>query len=112
MDDHPEMTQDDVALYFSARPEGALIFGQTALSKKLKQRPELEARVASNPTALSGKRLRVTTCPDVERCLILWVNHMRQRGEVVNGHMLRVMRGKFVDDMQVPENERLHQEEL
>lgn len=107
MDEHPEMTQDDIALHFANRPEGALIFGQTALSKKLKQRPELEARVGSNPTALSGKRLRVTTRPDVERCLVLWVNHMRQRGEVVNGHMLRIVRGKFEDDLQVPENQRL-----
>lgn len=107
MDEHVGVRQDDIVNYFATREEGALIFTQSALSKKLSKRSELEARVASNPTALSGKRPRIVTCPDVERCLVLWVNHMLQRGEVVNGHMLRIVRGKFEEDQQVPEEQRL-----
>jgi hypothetical protein len=35
------------------------------------------------------QRLRVVTRPDVERALILWVRHMEERGETVNGPMLK-----------------------
>lgn len=107
MDEHVGIRQDDVVHYFATRQEGALVFTQSALSKNLARRPELEARASSNPTALSGKRLRVVTHPGVERCLVLWVNHMLARGEVVNSHMLRTVREKFEEEMQVPEDQRL-----
>ncbi|KAG2080299.1 hypothetical protein BD769DRAFT_1556561 [Suillus cothurnatus] len=58
---------------------GALAFSQSALSRALKRRPELEARINSNPNALSSKRPSVVTRPDVEQALFTWVKHMEIR---------------------------------
>lgn len=107
MDEHAAIRQDDVVHYFANHKEGTLVFTQSALSKNLARRPQLLARASSNLVALSGKHLRVVTHPGVERRLVLWVNHMLARGEVVNSHMLRTVRKKFEEEMQVQENQRL-----
>ena len=57
---HP-INQGQVVRYFATRPEGALLFTQRTLSRKLKERPEMEARMQSHPNALSCKRPRVVT---------------------------------------------------
>ena len=49
---------------------------------------ELESHGDSNPSALSSKRPRIVTHPDVERALYLWVLHMEEEKEMVNGPML------------------------
>jgi Tc5 transposase DNA-binding domain len=73
----------------------------------VKARSDLEKRAASYPNALSSKCPRVVTCPDVERALVLWVHHMEEKGEIVNGPMLREKRAKFEDQFDVPETEWL-----
>ena len=49
------INQGDVVNYFATRPEDALFFSQSTLSRKLKQRSEMEERVQSNSNALSSK---------------------------------------------------------
>ena len=52
---HP-INQGEVVRHFATRREpGALLFSQSTLSRKLQQRADLEARVHSNPNALSSK---------------------------------------------------------
>ena len=68
---HP-IKQVDVVNYFATRPEGPLIFTQSTLSRKLRHRPEIEARVSSNANALSSKQPRVVTRPDVDRAALFW----------------------------------------
>ncbi|KAJ7679949.1 hypothetical protein B0H17DRAFT_1138859 [Mycena rosella] len=88
VDKHPSMTQKEVVTHFRTLATGALVFSQETLSRKLNpaKRQELEARVGSNPTALSSKRERVVTRPDVERAMILWVQSMEDdKGETVTG---------------------------
>ena len=63
------INQGDVVKYFATRPQGALLFSQSTLSRKLRQRPAMEARVESIPNALSCKRPRVVTRPDVDRSI-------------------------------------------
>jgi hypothetical protein len=82
------INQGEVVKYFATRPQGALVFSQATLSRKLRQRPDMEACVESNPNALSSKRPRIVTRPDVDHVLWLWVQQMNQKGEVVNGPML------------------------
>ncbi|KAI0078040.1 hypothetical protein K474DRAFT_1683959 [Panus rudis PR-1116 ss-1] len=65
------------------------------------------AHAEANPSALSAKRVRVVTRPDVEKSLYLWVKHMEEKGEHVTGHMLVEKRRRFEEMMNVPENERL-----
>jgi len=77
--------QVDMVEYFATRPEGPLIFTQSTLSH-----PKMEARVHSNPNALSSKQPCIVTRPEVDRALWLWVQHMEQKGEVVNAAMLVV----------------------
>jgi hypothetical protein len=48
--------------------------------------------------------------PDVERALFLWVKHMEEKGETVNGPMLVTKRGKFEDSFNVPDDECLRGE--
>jgi len=55
--------QVGVVEYFATRPEGPLIFTQSTLSRKLQHSSEMEARVHSNPNALSSKRPRIVTRP-------------------------------------------------
>ncbi|KAJ7584558.1 hypothetical protein C8J56DRAFT_789658, partial [Mycena floridula] len=106
-DSHPGIKQGNVVKHFATRREGALIFTQSALSKKLSARTVLEARVDSNPTALSSKRPRVVTRPDVERALLLWFHGMEDRGETVSGLMLGEKHHRFEKLFDVPEAECL-----
>jgi hypothetical protein len=79
IDTHPHQSQAETVLHFEKELTGALAFSQSALSRTLKRRPELEARINSNPNALSSKCPRVVTRPDVERALFTWVKHMEIR---------------------------------
>ena len=101
------INQRKVVLYFATRPEGALSFTQSTLLRKLQHRSEMEAWVHSNPNALSSKWPRITTRPDVDRALWLWVQHMEQKQEVVNSGMLVAKWAAFEEIMNVPEAERL-----
>lgn len=107
VDEHPRVSQGEIVRHFASKTDGALIFTQSTLSRKLKLHPELEKRVASYPNALSSKHARIVTRPDVERALILWVKHMEEKGETVNGPMLKAKRSKFEEQFDVPELERL-----
>jgi hypothetical protein len=73
------ISQWDVVNYFATRPEGALHFTQSTLSQKLQHHSEMEARVHSNPNALSSKQPCVITRPDVDHALWLWVAHMEKK---------------------------------
>jgi hypothetical protein len=107
VDMHHNVPQAQVVQHFKSLESGALIFTQSTLSRKLRERPEMEARQNDNPNALSSKRPRVVTRPDVERAIILWIRHMENKGETVTGPMLREKRKKFEDEFDVPEKERL-----
>jgi len=107
IDDHPDMGQAAVVEHFASKIDGALIFTQSTLSRKIKMRPELEERVNSNPNALSAKRARIVTRPDIERALVLWFKQMEAKQETVTGPMLREKRKRFEEMFGVPENERL-----
>ncbi|KAG2114090.1 hypothetical protein BD769DRAFT_1489751 [Suillus cothurnatus] len=56
IDTHPHQSQAEIVLHFENELTGVLAFSQSALSRALKRRPELEARINSNPNALSSKR--------------------------------------------------------
>jgi len=107
IDSHPDVSQSEVVRHFSTLRTGALIFEQSTLSRKLRDRAKMEARVNDNPAALSSKRPRIVTRPDVERALVLWVQHMEGEGQTVSGPMLREKRKQFEDEFEVPERERL-----
>jgi Tc5 transposase DNA-binding domain len=107
MDDHPDLGQTNIVNHFRTLQEGALIFSQSALSRNIKRRQELEAWAGSTPTALSSKRVRVVTQPDVEKSLILWIRHLEEMGETVTGPMLLAKRQIFEALLNVPEMERL-----
>jgi len=81
------LPQDRVVEHFKTLQDGALEFTQSTLSRKLKARLNLEERGKSHPNALSGKRARVVTSPEVEKALVLWVRSMEGKGETVNGPM-------------------------
>lgn len=108
MDDQPTMNQAEVVQHFRSLKKGTLTFTQSTLSRKVKKRAELEARVGSNPNALSSKRARVVTRPDVKRALVKWVRHMEEvKGETVSGPMLHEKRARFEEKLGVPAEERL-----
>jgi hypothetical protein len=109
IDEHPWMTQQAVVNYFKTLHTGALVFTQETLSRNLKpdRCKEREVQATANPTALSSKRPRIVTRPDVERALVLWVHSMEDRGETVTGDMLIEKRRRFEDGFNVPEEERL-----
>lgn len=107
VDLYPNVSQADIVRHFSTLATGALVFDQSTLSRKLRDCTKMEARVNSNPTALSSKRPRIVTRPDVERALYLWILHMENKRETVTGPMLREKRSRFEDEFQVPEKERL-----
>jgi hypothetical protein len=107
IDEHPGIKQTDVVKHFSTLKTGALEFKQSALSKKLQKRHEMEARATANPTALSSKRPRVVTRPDVERAVLLWFRSMQEHGETVSGLMLSEKRTRFEKLLEVPDEERL-----
>lgn len=107
IDEHPSVSQEEVVQHFAALHTGALEFTQPTLSRKLKARTNLEQRIDDNPSALSSKRPRIVTRPDVEKALIIWVRAMGDKGEYVTGTMLREKRKRFEDLLGVPEEERL-----
>jgi hypothetical protein len=104
IDAHPAISQCDIVNHFKSLQSGALIFTQLTLSRKLKECSTLEARINDNPNALSSKWLRTVTRPDVDRALFLWVKQMEEKGEHVNGPMLKEKRQKFEELLEVPEN--------
>jgi hypothetical protein len=112
VDSHPTVSQTEIIEHFKSLKSGALNFTQSTLSHKLREHPKMEARINDNPNALSLKRPRIVTRPDVECALILWVKHMESRRETVTGPMLREKRKRFEDEFDVPENERLSGEWL
>ena len=103
----PPINQGQVVNHFATKPKGALLFTQSTLSRKLQQRAEMEARVDSNPNALSSKRPCVVTSPTVEHALKVWVQQIELKGETVNGGMLIAKRKYFEETMGIPEDERL-----
>ncbi|KAF5350334.1 hypothetical protein D9758_012795 [Tetrapyrgos nigripes] len=111
IDKHRGARQDAVSLYFANRTQdegGALILSQSTVSRIRKNRNELRARAAMNPTALSAKKERAVQRPDVERCLYLWVRHIEdEKCETVSGPMLQEKRAEFEEGLGVPQEERL-----
>jgi hypothetical protein len=107
IDEHPDVSQGDVVNHFRTLRDGALVFTQSTLSRKLKDRAKLEERMTSFPNALSSKRMRVVTQPDVECALVLWIQHMEKKNEQVNGPMLQEKRSRFEKLFNVPDNEWL-----
>jgi len=108
-DQNQPVSQDATVKHFRNLREGALIFDQASLSRHLtkKGRQKDQERLAATPTALSAKKARIVTRPDVEEALRLWVEHMERRRETVTGAMLVEKRARFEDKLNVPENERL-----
>lgn len=107
IDEHPGLSQDAIVTDFKSRAAGALIFDQSTLSQKIKKRCRLEERVNDHPNALSFRRQCIVTHPDVERALFLWVKHMEEKGETMNGPMLVAKRTRFEDQFNVPAEEHL-----
>ncbi|KIK13080.1 hypothetical protein PISMIDRAFT_119583, partial [Pisolithus microcarpus 441] len=66
VDSHPNASQVDIVRHFSSLATGALLFDQSTLSWKLRDRLKMEARIDTNPLALSSKRPWVVTQPDIE----------------------------------------------
>ena len=108
-DSNQPISQEEVVKHFVSRADGALRFSQSALSRHLSKKghEEDQARLAASPTALSGKKARIVTRPDVERALVLWVKHMEEKLEHVTGAMLVAKRAKFEEKLGVPDVERL-----
>ncbi|KAJ8094181.1 hypothetical protein PM082_023390 [Marasmius tenuissimus] len=88
MEDHPNVKQKDVVHHFANCAEAVLKFTQGALLKKLQKKDELCAHASSDPTALSSKRARIVTRPDVEEVLIIWQSSMEKRLMSVTSLML------------------------
>ena len=107
IDEHPTTSQADVVQHFATKHTGALVFTQSTLSRKLKTHTNLEQRVHDNPSALSSKRPRIVTRPDVEKALVCWIRAMEDKQEHFTGPMLREKRRRFEDLLDVPEEERL-----
>jgi len=85
IDEHPGTSQDAIVQHFKTLPDGALIFDQSTLSRKLKDQQKLEEHAHGFPNALSSKRLHIVTSPAVDWALFLWVKHMEEKGEHVTG---------------------------
>ena len=67
----------------------------------------MEGRINDNPAALSSKWPCIVTCPQVERALVSWIQHIEAIGEAVTGPMLQEKCKHFKDELQVSEEERL-----
>ncbi|TFK71321.1 hypothetical protein BDN72DRAFT_895693 [Pluteus cervinus] len=80
---HPHLTQENIVAHFATRKEGPLKFSQGAFSRNWAKRDEFEERAAAYPNALSAKRLRIVTRPDVERALYLWFRNMEEQRKLV-----------------------------
>ena len=89
--------------------DGTLIFNQSTFSWHLSKKgwDADEHKLESFLTALSSKRIQVVVCPDVENCFVLWVKHMEERKETVNGAMLIAKCEKFENALKVLEKERM-----
>ena len=107
MDDHPLLSQEEIVRYFQEKFDGALEFLQSALSRNWKCQQELEERTQSTPMALSSKCVQVVTHPDVERALVLWIQHIEEMGKTYTGDMLQVKRKRFEILLQVPKDQQL-----
>ena len=107
VDEHPYATQAETVKHFATRPEGALMFDQGTLSRNLGKRSRRESEVAENPAALSSKRARVVTRPDVDRALWMWVQDRMSKSRAVSGPVLSEKRRIFEEKFQVPDAERL-----
>lgn len=110
VDTHPHSRHQDIVAFFTNRKGGALLFTQPTLSQKLAARPVVEALAKENPNALSSKKSRVVTHPEVERVIVLWYQNMQSRGETVTGAMLMEKRRRIEDMMDVPDTQRLEGE--
>jgi hypothetical protein len=109
MEEH-SLSQKQAAAYFATRSDkegGKLSFTQSALSKKLKRKEEICALVAADPNALSMKRARVFTCPEVDAALSLWARDMEEKRRTVTGAMLVEQRKRFEAALNIPEERRL-----
>ena len=107
VDDHPGLHQRQIVEHFKTLPIGALIFNQSTLARKLSKRSEMEDRVKSYPNALSGKKARSVTRPDVEQALVLWMNHVQEKCLAVTGPLLQEKRSQFEKEFNVPPEEQL-----
>ncbi|KAI0688804.1 hypothetical protein C8T65DRAFT_551116, partial [Cerioporus squamosus] len=107
IDDHPHMTQNQVVKHFGSLKTGRLVFTQGALSKNLKRRGELEKQSDGCANAVSMKRRRVVTAPEVDTALEMWTKNMEARGETYTGGMLVEKRRRFEEQLGIPEERRL-----
>lgn len=107
VDKHPHATQAEVVKHFATRQEGALSFDQGSLSRNLRKRSHREAEVTANPAALSSKRARIVTRPDVDQALWKWVQDRMSKSRTVSGPELSEKRKIFEERFKVPEVERL-----
>ncbi|KAJ7763933.1 hypothetical protein B0H14DRAFT_2307236, partial [Mycena olivaceomarginata] len=106
-DKHPLADQPDIMKHFATRREGALLFTQSTLSRKLRDRAAIEKCADETLNALSAKKSCVTTRPDVERCVVEWYQAMQGRKETVTGAMLMEKQRRIEERLDVPEAERL-----
>lgn len=107
IDAHPDMSQTDIVAHFGTKKDRALLFTQSTLSRKLKERPAVEARAKTTPNALSMKRERLVTQPAVESALVKWCRSMEERGESYTGPMLVEKQKRFENLLDIPLEERL-----
>lgn len=108
-DTNPSLTQEEIVKYFANKEDGALIFSQPTLCRHLskKGREADNARLDESANALSSRRARVVTRPDIDKALMYWFLHMEEKGELVSGPMLIAKREKLEIRLEVPEEERL-----
>lgn len=106
---YPNISQLQVVKHFASLSEGALFFSQGSLSRHLSSegRKEDQEKAAATSNALSSKRARIVTRPDVEKALIFWVKHMERKREQVTGPMLAAKRTTFEVTLNVPVDERM-----
>ncbi|KAF9220327.1 hypothetical protein BS17DRAFT_714965, partial [Gyrodon lividus] len=108
-DHHQLISKDDVVKYFAQKNDSVLIFIQSSLSCHLSENGHKEDKrwLESNPTALSAKRARIVTRPDVAAALFKWVKHVEEKGKHVSGAMLMTKHETFEEALNVPKEERL-----
>ena len=108
-DSHPGISQGDVVKHFAARKPNPLLFNQATLSRHLtpEGRAKDLAKLEQTPTALTSKRTRIVTRPDVEMALVAWAKHMLGKQETFSGAMLVEKRAQFEERFDVPKEERL-----
>lgn len=108
-DEHQPISQIECVKYFANKSDGALVFNQASLSRHLsdKGRAEDKEKAKCTSNGASSKRRRITTRPDIDEALILWVRSMEEKCEHVSGPMLMAKRAKFEAMLDIPEEERL-----